>query len=119
MTRKMSLGLQKYMILKIFKKFNPDADPQNLDLESLDSTCELTENLDDMKNEYPQYVWEDELEELEQSEHLFHDRQMETLHEAGVEDGEVQERILSLYNIDDFPTNLLPKLGKQEQQQIH
>ena len=115
MTRKMSLGLQKYMILKIFKKFNPDTDPQNLDLESLDSTCELSENLDDMENAYPQFVWKDKLPELEAADH---DRQTDMLCDAGVEDYKVRERILSLYEIVGFSNDLLSELGKQEQRQV-
>ena len=115
MTRMMNLGLQKHTILKIFNRFNPEVEPDNLDWDNLDDTCKLSENLDNMKNAHPQYVWEDELPKWEHAEH---NGQLERLHEAGVEDAEVMERILSIYNIDDFSNNLLSKLAKQEQRQV-
>jgi len=67
--RVMHLGLVKYIILKKFKKLNPDVDPEYLDWDNLDSSCCFGENYHDMANAHPEYVWfEESLEEIEAME---------------------------------------------------
>lgn len=70
MTRVMPLGLVKHTILKRFNKWNPDVDPEYLDWDNLDYTCNFGENYDNMANAHPQYVWdeEDTLDIIEQKE---------------------------------------------------
>jgi hypothetical protein len=90
MTRRMPLGLQKYTILKIFNKLNPDAEPDNLDWDNLDTVCCFSENYHNMANAHPDYVWfEETLEEIEQK---IKDNEIQKLIDSGL-DEETIDRI--------------------------
>jgi len=90
--RFMPLGLQKYTILKIFNRLNPDAEADNLDWDWLDDKSLLVENLLNMKQGNPDYVWNDPLDEedIEQMEtdRLIEEKLeiLETLHSAGLDE---------------------------------
>ena len=88
--RVMPLGLQKYTLLKIFKKLNPDAEPDNLNWDNTDHSGCFSENYHDMANAHPQYVWfEESIEEIEQKEK---DIEIQNLIDNGV-DEETIDRI--------------------------
>ena len=55
--RVMPLGLQKYTLKKMFKKLNPDADPEFLDWDCMSYDQNFNENYRDMENGNPEYVW--------------------------------------------------------------
>jgi hypothetical protein len=59
----MPLGLQKYTLLKRFNKLNPDAEAEYLDWDWLDDKCCYDENLLNMKQGNPAYVWYKPLDE--------------------------------------------------------
>ena len=63
--RVMPLGLQKHTILKVFNRLNPDAEPDDLDWDHLDGKCSFAENLWNMKQGHPRYVWDEPLDEYD------------------------------------------------------
>ena len=52
---------------------NPDAEPDNLDWDSLDPTCNFNENLENMSVGNPDYVWEEETLEMIEGKILDHE----------------------------------------------
>ena len=65
----MPLGLQKYTLKKMFKKLNPNADPEFLDWDCMSYDQNFNENYRDMANGNPEYVWfEQTLFEIEDRE---------------------------------------------------
>ncbi len=116
MSKILPLPLQKRIILSQFKNFNPDAEPDNLDWDCMDSTCRWSENFDNMAKGNPQFAWKDELAELEAEEH---ERQMNILHEAGIEDTDVMEKVLEIYgDIRDFTAQTLDQIAKQQERGV-
>jgi hypothetical protein len=75
--RRMPLGLQKYTILKIFKKLNPNAEPDNLDWDNLDNLCNFRENYDNMAKTHPDFEWEDTAVAIGRMEDEIRNRQIE------------------------------------------
>ena len=58
--RVLPLPLVKRAITKIFNKWNPNLDDADLiDWDILDNECCFNENLDNIKQRHPEYVWED------------------------------------------------------------
>jgi hypothetical protein len=90
--RFMPLRLQKYTILKIFNRLNPDAEPDNLDWDWLDDESLLDENLLNMKQGNPDYVWNDPLDEQDiermETDRLIQEKleKLETLQNAGLDE---------------------------------
>jgi len=59
-TRTLTPALQIEILLKRFDKLNPFHDPQEIDWSAvLDKTATFAENLENFKNEYPHYNWEE------------------------------------------------------------
>lgn len=61
----MPLGLQKYTLTRTFNRLNPNAEPDNLDWDWLDDKCSFEENLANMKQGNPDYVWYEPLDEYD------------------------------------------------------
>jgi len=87
----MPLQLQKITITRIFNKFNPDVEPDNLDWDNLDDKSCFSENYDNMANAHLDYVWEDPqitLERMEEEQKNWQIEQMqneaERLRSAGL-----------------------------------
>jgi hypothetical protein len=58
-TRIMNPALQRVILIKKFKKFNPSADPQEVDFDAhIDNKCNLNENLNNFKENYTQFEWD-------------------------------------------------------------
>ena len=57
--RKMPLGLQKYTIKKIFRKWNPSAEPNDLNWEYIQGWSDFEMNFEIMRGTNTQYVWQD------------------------------------------------------------
>jgi hypothetical protein len=73
MTRVMPLGLQIYLFKKRFLRCNidrsdPVGDMDNIDWDILERGMNYHENLGDLKNNYPEYSWDDWREEQENFE---------------------------------------------------
>jgi len=91
----MPLGLQKYTIKKVFLKWNPDGEPDNLDWDALEKGATFGENLENMKSMHPEYIWDDLLwrkwkyEEQAREEQAKHDLE-KVLSDAGVSEDSVE-----------------------------
>jgi len=60
MNFRLSTPLQIRNFKKLFTRLNPDSDPQTIDWSaSVGARENSDENLEDLKNSYPQYTWED------------------------------------------------------------
>lgn len=58
-TRIMNPALQMTILTKIFKKFNPSADWEEVDFDHIDPTCNFRENLGNVAEGNPQFVWKE------------------------------------------------------------
>jgi hypothetical protein len=74
----MNLKLQRHILNKIAKKLNPDLEIDDIDWDHLDPLCNLQENLGNMAEANPEFVWKElELNEFNFNKKGWHIREMD------------------------------------------